>query len=67
MPIFDGDAKIGPPVADSAGRMKMDAQLLACVTFDEGPAKGLEITICLNEWLNYVLNGIVPMFERFFE
>ena len=66
VPIFDGDAKIGPPVADSAGQMKMDAQLLACVTFDEGPAKGMEITICLIEWLNYVLNGIVPMFERFF-
>jgi hypothetical protein len=66
MPVFDGDAKIGPPVPGSAGQMQMDAQLLACVTFDEGPAKGMEISVCLNEWLNYVLNSVIPEFEKFF-
>lgn len=64
MPIFDGDAKID--AAPLSEQMKMNAQLLACVTFDEGPAKGMEVTICMNEWINFVLNVLVPKFERFF-
>jgi hypothetical protein len=64
IPTFDGDAKIGPP--SSPAEMQMNTQLLACVTFDEGSAKGMEITLCLDEWLKYVLNSVVPNFEQFF-
>jgi hypothetical protein len=66
LPIFDGDAKIGPLVSGASAEMQMDAQLIACVTFDEGPTKGMEITGCTGECLNYIEKGVIPKFERFF-
>jgi hypothetical protein len=66
MPIFDKNAKFGPfPVV--AGQVQMDTQLLASVTFDEGAAKGMEVTTCLNMWMRYVLEDIIPRFGRFFQ
>ncbi|SRR6266851_275351 len=64
MPVLDGNTKITATI--SSGQMQVDTQVFACVTFDEGAAKGLEVTTCLNEWIHYVLNGVIPMFERFF-
>jgi hypothetical protein len=66
LPIFDSDAKIAPLIPDATGQMKVDAQLIACVTFDEGRTKGMEISGCTGECLNYVQNGVIPKFERFF-
>jgi hypothetical protein len=65
MPTFDTDTKIGPfPIV--SGQVQMDTQLFACVAFNEGPAKGMEITTCLNMWMLDTLQDVVPRFERFF-
>ena len=61
---LDDDAKIGP--FDATGKMQVQAQLFACVTFNEGAAKGMEITHSLNTWMLYVKHDVVPRFERFF-
>jgi hypothetical protein len=64
-PVFDSNAKFGPfPIMD--GKVKMDAQLVAVITFGEGGAKGMEVTLCLNEWSIYILQKILPRFKRFF-
>jgi hypothetical protein len=47
--------------------MQVNAQFFACITFDEGAAKGMEITICLNTWMMYVLKDVLPRFEKFFK
>ena len=65
MPTFDDNAKFGPfPLV--GGQVQVNTQLLVSVTFDEGAAKGMEVTQCLNVWMRYVLEDIVPRFERFF-
>jgi len=64
-PVFDCETKFGPyPVID--GKVHMDTELVAFVAFNEGPAKGMEITLCLNEWAVYIKDTILPRFKKFF-
>lgn len=56
MPMFDDDAKFSFPITE---QVQMNTQLLVSVTFNEGAAKGMEVTTCLNLWLKYVLDDIV--------
>jgi hypothetical protein len=62
---FDENAKIRPNFA-ATEQVQMEAQLFAGITFDEGAAKGMEVTSSLNIWMLYVLQDVVPRFERFF-
>jgi hypothetical protein len=48
------------------GQEQTCAQIFACITFGEGAAEGMEVTMCLNNWLCYLLEEIVPRFRRFF-
>jgi hypothetical protein len=64
-PVFDGKRKFGPyPVVD--GKVQMDAKLIVVMAFDEGTAQGMEVMVCLNEWIHAVLNVMLPQFEPFF-
>ena len=44
----------------------MDAQLIAVMAFGEGAPKGMEVGLCLNEWIRYIKEKLLPLFERFF-
>jgi len=47
-PMFDSNTKFGPfPVI--GGKVKVDAQFVAVIAFDEGTAKGLEVSLCVNQ------------------
>lgn len=63
MPVFDENAKLRP-VLDTQ-KMERHFQAFACITFDEGPAKGMEVTLCINEWMAYILNDVVRPIARF--
>jgi len=64
-PVFDSDTKFGPfPII--GGRLQMDAQLIAVMAFGEGAPKGMEVGLCLNEWIRYIKEKLLPLFERFF-
>lgn len=64
-PVVDGNTKFGPcPVIH--GQMQMDTQITAFVAFNEGAAKGMEISSCLNDWSFYILKDVLPRFEKFF-
>lgn len=65
MPVFDSNTRFGPyPIVD--GKVQMETQLVAVIAFAEGAAKGMEVSLCLNEWASYIKTKIVPMFEKFF-
>jgi hypothetical protein len=65
-PTYDSNAKLGPyPIVD--GKVIMNAQLVAVITFGEGAAKGMEISLAMNEWAIYIKDKILPRFERFFK
>jgi len=64
-PVFDSDTKFGPyPIID--GQVRVDTQFVAVMAFGEGTAKGMEVSLCMNEWAIYVKNKLVPKFESFF-
>ena len=64
-PSFNENTKIGPFVV-SENKLQMKGQIIACVTFDEGAAKGMEICTCLNTLLREVFSNVLPRFEKFF-
>jgi hypothetical protein len=62
--LFDRDTQFGPfPIID--GKVKMDTQIMAAVTFDEGCAKGMEISSSVMQWSHYIANVMLPRFEKF--
>jgi hypothetical protein len=65
-PIFDSKTEFGPfPIID--GKIHMDtAPFIVVMAFDEGPAKGMEICLCMNKWASYILTDLLPAFEKFF-
>ena len=64
-PMFDRDTKFGPfPVV--GGQVHMNTQLIAVIAFGEGTAKGMEISLCMNEWTVYILKKLLPKFNKFF-
>ena len=63
--VYNADAKFGP-YAVIDGKVQMNTKFMAVIAFGEGAANGLEISICLNEWAVYILDKIIPLFERFF-
>jgi hypothetical protein len=64
-PVYDSNTKFGPyPVID--GKVIMDTQLVAVITFSEGAAKGMEITLSLNVWGTYIKDTLIPIFHKFF-
>jgi len=66
MPSFDENAEIGPLPINTERQVQMNKQIFACVTFDEGSAKGREITTCLKTMLQEVEKNVVPTFRAFF-
>jgi hypothetical protein len=63
--VFDRDTQFGPfPIID--GKLKMDTQIAAAIAFDEGPAKGMEISSCTGYWTYYILEMLLPRFKKFF-
>jgi hypothetical protein len=64
-PAFQENTKIGPFIP-SQSKMQMKGQIVACITFDEGAAKGIEICTCLNAMLAEMFSNVLPRFEQFF-
>jgi hypothetical protein len=63
--VFGSDTQFGPfPIID--GKVKVDAQIAAAIAFDEGPAKGMEISFCAGYWTYYILEMLLPGFQKFF-
>ena len=62
--IFDSNTQFTFPLID--GKLHVDTQIVAGIAFDEGPAKGLEISFCAGNWSYYVLKTLLPRFEKFF-
>jgi hypothetical protein len=64
-PVFDEKTKFGPfPIIQ--GQVHFDIQLVAIMAFGEGPAKGMEVSLCMTEWLHYVRERVMPAFEGYF-
>jgi hypothetical protein len=64
-PSVRQNAKVGTYIL-STKKVKMDGQIIACVTFDEGPAKGMEVCTVLNGFVQEVCDNVFPRFEKFF-
>jgi hypothetical protein len=63
--VFDSNTQFGPfPIID--GKVHVDTQIVAAIAFDEGPAKGMEVSFCAGYWAYYVLKTLLPRFEKFF-
>ena len=64
-PVFDGDTKFGPfPVI--GGQVHVNTQLIAVMAFGEGAARGMEISLCMSEWIRYISEKLLPPFKKFF-
>lgn len=62
--VFDRNTQFGPfPIID--GKVHVDTQIAAAIAFDEGPAKGMEVSFCAGYWFYFVLKTILPRFEKF--
>jgi len=62
-----GNAKIGPfPMIDGKVKMPVNLNIIAFIAFDEGPAKGMEITTVMRGMLEYVHLSVLPLFNEFF-
>jgi hypothetical protein len=61
VPALDDNAKF------HASQVQVNPKFFACITFDEGPAKGMEVSSSLFGWINFVANDLVPKFDRFFK
>lgn len=62
--VFDRDTQFSFPLID--GKVHVDKQILAAIAFDEGHAKGMEIGFCGGYWTNYLLEILLPRFEKLF-
>lgn len=60
------DAKVGPFPIVEGGRVHVNAPVISFLAFDEGAARGMEVSSRLGAMLNYVKDDVVPRFERFF-
>jgi hypothetical protein len=64
-PTFESNAKFGPfPLID--GKVQVNSQFIVGIAFDEGAAKGMEISGSVNQWAYYIIHSLLPQFERFF-
>jgi hypothetical protein len=63
LPTLDDNAKIILPMRGN--QVEVNAQIVSFVTFQEGAAKGIEVTSCLNIILQEVY-AVVSGFEKFF-
>lgn len=62
--IFDSNTEFGPfPIID--GQVQVDTNVMAGITFDEGTAKGMEVSFCLGYWCFYLMKTLLPRFEKF--
>jgi hypothetical protein len=66
IPIFDEDTRIGPFAMHEGREVKVNSQVIICVTINEGPVKGMEVGKCLVLIFNFVGEKIIPEFNRFF-
>jgi hypothetical protein len=61
------NTKIGPfPMIDGRVKMPMNLNIVAFIAFDEGPAKGMEITTVMRGMLEYIHLSVLPLFNEFF-
>lgn len=62
--IFDTNTQFTFPLID--GKVHVNTQLAAAIAFDEGPAKGMEISFCAGYWSYHIAQMLLPRFEKFF-
>jgi hypothetical protein len=67
IPMFGSDAKLGPfPAKIPADQVQMQRQILICITFNERPVEGYEVTETLNVLTQHLINDVIPVFQPFF-
>jgi hypothetical protein len=64
-PPIQQNAKVGT-YTPSTNKMHVEGQIIACVTLDEGSAKGVEVCTLLNKFMSEVCDNVLPRFESFF-
>ena len=62
----DAEIAVGPVPAKVGETVEVKGNLISFITFDEGAAKGLDVSSCLNHLWHFVDKVVVPKFERFF-
>lgn len=66
-PSYDGAEVAVSPKPSRAGEiMEVKGKCFLFITFDERPAKGIEVSSCLFQLWNFVDKVVVSKFERFF-
>jgi hypothetical protein len=69
LPSFKRNAKFRnfPVVNVIPGQeVQMDRKIIVCVTFDEGPVQGCEVSETLNLLMAHILGDVLPLFEPYF-
>ena len=66
-PRYDGaEIAVGPIPSADGEQMEVKGKAIVFLTFNEGAAKGIEVSICLNQLWHFVDKIVVPKFARFF-
>ena len=61
------NTKIGPfPIIGGTVKMPMNLHIISFIAFDEGAAKGVEITTVMRGMRDYIRASVLPLFNEFF-
>jgi hypothetical protein len=67
IPMFSSDTKLGPfPAKIPADQVQMQRQILICITFNERPVEGYEVSETINVLTHHLVADVIPAFEPFF-
>ena len=67
-PRYHGAEVSSSPAPSKAGEiMEVKGKIVTFITFNERPAEGIQISVCLNQLWGFVDRFLVPKFERFFK
>ena len=66
-PRYDGaELGVSPKPSSPDETMEVEGHAIFFITFNEGAAKGIEISSCMNQLWHFVDKFVIPKFERFF-
>ena len=64
--FHNAEIAVGPMPVKTGETVEMKGDLISFVTFDEGAAKGMDISGVMNHLWLYVDRFLIPSFEKFF-
>jgi hypothetical protein len=62
----DAEIAVGPVPSKAGETVEMKGDFISFITFDEGAAKGMDISGVLNQLWHFVDKALLPKFEKFF-